>query len=98
MDNRANKLTDQIMASGDPAKMQKTVANPNFDQAEFDRLTGLGKKSEAALFASTTSTPRGRDEILRTISNNFTKGQINRKGRAGFLKNFGADFYKYLNQ
>ena len=100
MDNRANKLADQIMASGDPAKMQKTVANPNFNQAEFDRLTGLGKKSEASLFASTTSTPRGRDDIMRTITNNYSTDKINRKGRKGFLQDAAgmAEFYQFLNQ
>ena len=106
MDNRANKLADQIMASGDPKKMMKTVVNQPGTTAEGQKTyADLSDPNsvnydlnKAALFAPTTSTPRGRDEVLRAITNNFTKDQINRKGRAGFLKNFGADFYKYLNQ
>jgi hypothetical protein len=106
MDNRANKLADQIMASGDPKKMMKTVVNQPGTTAEGQKTyADLSDPNsvnydlnKAALFAPTTSTPRGRDEVLRAITNNFTKDQINRKGRAGFLKNFGADFYKFLNQ
>jgi len=103
MDNRANKLADQIMASGDPKQMMKTVVNQPGTTAEgmkqYADLTAAGKTKEAALFAPTTSTPRGRDEILRAITNNYSKDEINRKGRAGFLQNATgmADFYKYLN-
>jgi len=94
MDNRANKLADQIMASGDPNIMNKTAANPNFNQAEFDRLTALGDPAKASLFASTTSVPRGRAEILDAITQNYSKDQINRKGRANFDTNA---FLQYLN-
>ena len=94
MDNRANKLADQIMASGNPDIMNKTAANPNFNQAEFDRLTALGDPAKASLFASTTSVPRGRAEILDAITQNYSKDQINRKGRANFDMNA---FLQYLN-
>ena len=94
MDNRANKLADQVMASGNPDIMNKTAANPNFNQAEFDRLTALGDPAKASLFASTTSVPRGRAEILDAITQNYSKDQINRKGRANFDMNA---FLQYLN-
>lgn len=94
MDNRANKLADQVMASGNPDIMNKTAANPNFNQAEFDRLTALGDPAKASLFASTTSVPRGRAEILNAITQNYTKDQINRQGRANFDM---KAFLQYLN-
>lgn len=94
MDNRANKLADQVMASGNPDIMNKTAANPNFNQAEFDRLTALGDPAKASLFASTTSVPRGRAEILDAITQNYSKDQINKAGRANFDMNA---FLQYLN-
>ena len=94
MDNRANKLADQVMASGNTDIMNKTAVNPNANKAEFDRLTALGDPKKASLFAPTTSVPRGRSEILNAITQNYSKDQINRKGRANFDMNA---FLQYLN-